>query len=315
MSSEIVISKRNEGALILSEDLPFENKIDVATTMAGVLERVVTEQKLFSVIQGNKHVSIDGWTTLGTTCGLHSETISTEPFAIGYEFFEYAFGNKGEMKTQRLLCFKAIVEIRDKAGNLHARSEAIATNDEKGKRDMAPFSLISLAQTRAISKAYRNCLGWVMSLAGFDSTPTEEMEYKQDSDNNPVYEAPKTETKENKEPENATDAQFTKKPKSANFATEQKKEDGIEDITPKQDFDKKVIDNLLDDVKNKKNKEYVIPKNLEDGRIKDILREAMSQLESQSKGAFTKTMTKELTLMHEENRITAEELTLAYKEL
>jgi hypothetical protein len=32
-----------------------------------------------------------------------------------------------------------------------------------------------MATTRAKSKAYRNCLGWVMKLAGYSGTPAEEM--------------------------------------------------------------------------------------------------------------------------------------------
>ena len=32
-----------------------------------------------------------------------------------------------------------------------------------------------MAQTRAIGKAYRNLLGWVMKLAGYETTPSEEM--------------------------------------------------------------------------------------------------------------------------------------------
>ena len=32
-----------------------------------------------------------------------------------------------------------------------------------------------MAQTRAIGKAYRNVIGWVMKLAGYEATPSEEM--------------------------------------------------------------------------------------------------------------------------------------------
>jgi hypothetical protein len=33
-----------------------------------------------------------------------------------------------------------------------------------------------MSQTRAIGKAYRIYLGWIMKMAGFESTPLEEME-------------------------------------------------------------------------------------------------------------------------------------------
>ena len=32
-----------------------------------------------------------------------------------------------------------------------------------------------MAQTRAIGKAYRNLIGWVMKMAGYEATPKEEM--------------------------------------------------------------------------------------------------------------------------------------------
>jgi len=32
-----------------------------------------------------------------------------------------------------------------------------------------------MAQTRAIGKAYRNVIGWVIKLAGYEGTPSEEM--------------------------------------------------------------------------------------------------------------------------------------------
>ena len=40
-----------------------------------------------------------------------------------------------------------------------------------------------MAQTRAIGKAYRNLLAWLMKAAGFEATPAEEMDF--------VHEEPK----------------------------------------------------------------------------------------------------------------------------
>jgi hypothetical protein len=34
-----------------------------------------------------------------------------------------------------------------------------------------------MAQTRAIGKAYRNCLAWIIRAAGYEPTPAEEMDY------------------------------------------------------------------------------------------------------------------------------------------
>ena len=37
-----------------------------------------------------------------------------------------------------------------------------------------------MAQTRAIGKAYRNLLAWLMKAAGFEATPAEEMDFARD---------------------------------------------------------------------------------------------------------------------------------------
>ena len=54
---------------------------------------------------------------------------------------------------------------------------AICTNKEKGKQYFEEYAIASMAQTRAIGKAYRNAFGWLMKLAGYEATPAEEMDF------------------------------------------------------------------------------------------------------------------------------------------
>jgi hypothetical protein len=42
-----------------------------------------------------------------------------------------------------------------------------------------------MAQTRAIGKAYRNLLAWLMKAAGFEATPAEEMDFQHDEPKKP----------------------------------------------------------------------------------------------------------------------------------
>lgn len=53
---------------------------------------------------------------------------------------------------------------------------AICTNMETKKADFDEYAIASMAQTRAIGKAFRNLLGYVMNAAGYEATPAEEME-------------------------------------------------------------------------------------------------------------------------------------------
>jgi hypothetical protein len=53
---------------------------------------------------------------------------------------------------------------------------AICTNAETKKADFDEYAIASMSQTRAIGKAFRNLLGYVMNAAGYEATPAEEME-------------------------------------------------------------------------------------------------------------------------------------------
>jgi hypothetical protein len=48
-------------------------------------------------------------------------------------------------------------------------------SDERNWSHRDDYALRSMAQTRAVAKALRLCLGWIMSLAGYEATPAEEM--------------------------------------------------------------------------------------------------------------------------------------------
>ena len=51
----------------------------------------------------------------------------------------------------------------------------MSTSGEENWQDRDDYALRSMAQTRATSKALRQPLGFVITLAGFDPTPAEEM--------------------------------------------------------------------------------------------------------------------------------------------
>ncbi len=65
--------------------------------------------------------------------------------------------------------------IRIKDGAVIGFGSAICSNVEAKKKGFDEYAVLSMAQTRAIGKAYRNSIGWVMKLAGYEATPKEEM--------------------------------------------------------------------------------------------------------------------------------------------
>ena len=67
--------------------------------------------------------------------------------------------------------YKAKVSIVQ-GDNILSTAEAIATSNGYQTKEHAIFSM---AQTRAMGKAYRMAFSWIIELAGFQATPAEEM--------------------------------------------------------------------------------------------------------------------------------------------
>jgi hypothetical protein len=52
---------------------------------------------------------------------------------------------------------------------------AICSNKEMSKKGFDEYAIASMAQTRAIGKAYRNKMAFIMKMAGYEATPAEEV--------------------------------------------------------------------------------------------------------------------------------------------
>ncbi len=130
------------------------------TKVADTLSRVVRKQKLFKSISGKDHVLVEGWTLLGSMLGLFPVTAWTKP----------VYDPDGAQ-----VGWEARVEVKTRDGAVLGASEAECLRSESlwSKRD--DYALRSMAQTRATSKALRQPLGFVMTLAGFNATPAEEI--------------------------------------------------------------------------------------------------------------------------------------------
>src|SRR4051812_47200234 len=71
--------------------------------------------------------------------------------------------------------FAAVEIVEHKTGDIISRGFALCSKEESKKASFDEYAVLSMAQTRAIGKAYRNVVGYVMKLAGYESTPAEEM--------------------------------------------------------------------------------------------------------------------------------------------
>lgn len=72
--------------------------------------------------------------------------------------------------------YKAVVEIFNQQGTIISRGFAFCSDQEKKKKGFEEYAVASMAQTRAIGKAYRNILAWIVRMAGYEATPAEEID-------------------------------------------------------------------------------------------------------------------------------------------
>ncbi len=125
-----------------------------ATGVADALKRVLVEKQLTSNISGKEYVKVEGWTLCGTMLGVFPVVEWTRPVEGGWE---------------------ARVECRTRDGAVVGAAEAECLRSERNWKDRDDYALRSMAQTRATSKALRGPLGFIVTMAGFEATPGEEM--------------------------------------------------------------------------------------------------------------------------------------------
>ena len=173
--TEMVMTKQNTTLpdnSILDPNIPMSTKIGVATNVANCLKDLVVSQGL--VVTGlnpkqpeAEYVTVEGWEVLGTMLGIVPDTKIVE-----------------EMKNDkgRTIGFKARATLYQNpviddgkivGGTVLSTAEAYCTRDDFQKKF---FSMASMAQTRALGKAYRMALSWIVKMAGFEATYAEDME-------------------------------------------------------------------------------------------------------------------------------------------
>ena len=173
--TEMVIANQNTTLpdnSILDPNIPMSTKIVVATNVANCLKNLVVSQGL--VVTGlnpkqpeAEYVTVEGWEVLGTMLGIVPDTKIVE-----------------EMKNDkgRTIGFKARATLYQNpviddgkivGGTVLSTAEAYCTRDDFQKKF---FSMASMAQTRALGKAYRMALSWIVKMAGFEATYAEDME-------------------------------------------------------------------------------------------------------------------------------------------
>lgn len=123
------------------------------------IKDLIVQNNLYTDIKGKNYVNVEGWQIAGAFTGVFPVVESVENLSDG-EIYKY----------------RAEVSLYDQSGSKVGSGVAICTNKEAGKKYFDEYAIASMAQTRAVGKAFRMKIGWLLKIAGYETTPAEEMD-------------------------------------------------------------------------------------------------------------------------------------------
>src|SRR3990167_10093717 len=108
--------------------------------MAIELKKHIVDNGLFVEISNKKYVNVEGWQFAGGLMGLYPKIVSVT-----------------DLSTKDEIKWRADVEIfRVKDGKIVGYGTALCSKKESKKTNFDEYAIVSMAQTRAIGKAFRN---------------------------------------------------------------------------------------------------------------------------------------------------------------
>lgn len=174
----------NKNTEIVKYDLSQPDKL---MAFAAPLAKFVKDKQLYTKIDKNIHVHVEGWQFAGLNMGLipiitEVENLSTDKQKTkSIPNYEWKDGQRQRNGNKDIQVpdykYRATCELRNVNNNtVISRGVMLCSNDERGKENFDEYAIMSMAETRAIGKAYRNSPVCVLiKCAGYSSTPAEEM--------------------------------------------------------------------------------------------------------------------------------------------
>lgn len=137
-------------------------RADETLALATDLAKFIRENKLTHNVQGKEYVNVEGWQYAGSRLGIVPIVEQVIDMSHDAEIKYNARVTLFDLRSQQTV----------------GAGFAVCSNKENGKKFYAEYAIASMAQTRAIGKAYRNILAWIIRAAGYEPTPAEEMDYQ-----------------------------------------------------------------------------------------------------------------------------------------
>lgn len=158
---EVVHVAQATPATLFRTDDPVEG-VQRMTAVADALKGILDKQGLTKKIGAKEHVLVEGWTTCGALIGVTPVPVWTHVL-------------EGKAPDGKVFGYEARVEARTLDGRVIGAAEAMCTRTESRWKTADDYAIRSMAQTRATSKALRGPLGFIVTLAGYEATPAEEI--------------------------------------------------------------------------------------------------------------------------------------------
>ena len=144
----------------------FDLAVDAAKAKAKTFVDIVEQQELFTMIGPSKHLNHEAWETIAAGYGLTAAVDKTT-----YHWKKESEEDSGD----ELFMVEAHAVVLDREGTIRGGAVASCGRDEPNWATKPVHQVASMAGTRASAKALRLMLSWVVEIAGYEPTPSEEI--------------------------------------------------------------------------------------------------------------------------------------------
>ncbi len=125
---------------------------------AQELKKHIKDNELSTKIKGKDYVLCEGWQFAGSQLGILS-----------------IIENVHRMEDKQYIKYWCEVRlVKMGSDEIVGKGFAMCSNQEQSKKYFDEYAICSMAQTRAIAKAFRGTIGWLIKASGFEPTPAEE---------------------------------------------------------------------------------------------------------------------------------------------
>jgi hypothetical protein len=167
-----------------------------AQVAAKALVTVISQKKHPVIMNGEQYLEFEDWQTAGQFYGYSVQTEDAVPVEVNGVQGAKAKAKLISLKTGEIVGGAEAYCMRDEdKWNTRPKYEYQGEGENRkkvkvGDEPVPWYQLASMAQTRAGAKAFRNRLAWVVVLAGYKTTPAEEMTGNEQSGSEPSGDVP-----------------------------------------------------------------------------------------------------------------------------